>query len=1080
MNGNPVMAQMPSMNAYAMDMGEIPQLQPRQTQQRLYYKNKGNRSNGNNSQRAAPPRNSNNHNHSNNNYGNNNGSRNTYGNGAHNKANGAYRNQSNSGGMGAYKGNRTHNQQQHQLNPQYRHHDNSAQNRGHNYAHISGRMDLLHQSPNHRKYSNDSGIMIPDSHYRQQGSYPLPIEAHPQDPNLAMSRSSSYESVQQQEYHMQGFHPTHSPGPHSDVVDDRYTRDLSVHRQSMQSSHSDAQHSEGTYSPEGPWSALDIGTPVPSDTVYQFQPTYIVPWVYPQQIVHDFPPMMPLNHHPSQAMSDSQEDSEAGKQTPSRNITPDVGASCNEDHDGRDRLREQLEWYFSPRNLATDTYLVSKMNADRWVSISVIAEFRKVKEITDDLQEVVSALRRSSVVLVDETGSMVKAITVDRPRTTLILRELPEDTTSEEIAGVFAEACPAKSVKKESVGNMWFVEFETAEDALAMLMHTRGKYLRGTPIAARLKSNTVLTGGEYRETQKTPSVAGNPAIPGPAYGWSSSPPNPSDGPYAPGFPMPYRRFPVEDGTEARELWSSPQVPSQSPQEMAHHHFMEHPYPPDVFLPPNAYGMNGQMWIPAPAFAMPLQEAQLDQINAGHGFTRPGQMSFSYVGELGRNDNCIQSGRDNGEGFVGRKGGYNNRKSHIGGSGEGQYRRYGRQEPAEYGRQEFQHYGQRDGQEYRQRNFCDNYNYYSPRGYGRYPGKEIPGVIQSIRFNLHSDSRSDLSSTSGPHSYNNTKKKKNKLKNKRAKSQQNAEHLPSDICENNGDRNTNDHTTTQASEEPNCEQAENPCKEITGGLTNLVIEDSISAVETTNVVPEELQITTVNYSHDNLEQEKESGLESKTPKLPVARGYWKLGRNKRRNSGRQLVKIVQKTPSLESDDFPPLPSTNASDLQGSLPTDLSKSLGRPSHSWAPHSAKSQTNDGEFSVQSQEHSASPRVIDQDSSIASDSNQNQSQSSMAEGSHTGGNSSSSSTSSTSSKTAQPLQRYMPMAGMVMGAIEYNSGGVVEEVRYEKKSHGYKVAKPAGGFSYASALKVQQQQYQREGPVESAAPVVMSNNRV
>ncbi|KAF9992839.1 La- protein 4B [Entomortierella chlamydospora] len=1049
MNNNPAMAQMPAMNAYAMDMGGISQLQPRHTQQRSYYKNKGNRSNGNNSQRTAPPRNSNNHN---NNNDVSNGGRNVHGNNAHGKASSAYRNQNNS--------NRTHNQQQHQINTHYRQHDYSAQNQGHTYA-ISGRMDLPHQPPNHRKYSNDSGIMIPNSHYRQQGSYPLPIEAHIQDPNLVMSRSSSYESTQQQEYHTHGFHPTHSPGPHSDV-DDRCTPDSSVHRQSMQSSHSDAQHSEGSYSPEGPWSAPDVGTPVPSDTTYQFQPTYMVPWIYPQHVVHEFPQMMPLNSHPPQAMSESQDGLEAGRQSPSSsNVTPDVKVSCKDDNDGRDRLREQLEWYFSPRNLATDTYLVSKMNAHHWVPISVITEFKKVKEITDDIQEVVSALRRSSMVLVDDSGSMVKAVTVDRPRTTLILRELPEDTTSEEISGIFADACPAKSVKKESVGNMWFVEFETAEDALAMLMHTRGKYLRDTPIAARLKSNTVLTGGEYRETQKVLFVAGNTAIPGPAYSWPSSPPNLSDDSCAPGFPMPYRRFPAEDGIEGQQLWSPPQVSNQSPQDMTHRHLMEHSYPPDVFIPPNAYGINGQMWIPAPAFAMPLQGTQLDRIYASH--------DSNYAGELGRNDHRIQSGHDNGEGFVSRKGGYNNRKSHAGGSGEGQNWRHGRRENVEYGRQDFQRYNQREGWDYRQQNIHDGYNYYPPKGYGRYPSKEIPGVTQPIRFSLHGNSRLDLSSTSGFHSYNNIKKKKTKTRNKHSKNQQGAEHIPSDICESNKGQHINDHTTTRTSEEPNCEQAEGPCMEITGGLMNLAIESSIVGVETTSVAPEELQVTTVDHSHDSLDQGKESEFESRTSDPPVAKSYWKSGRNnRRRNGGRQPAKIAQKTPSFELDNFPPLPSTNASGLQGSIPTDLSKSSGRPSHSWVPRSAKAQVNDDEFPGLSQKHPESPSVVDQDSSFASDSNQNQPQSSVSEGAHIGGKSNEESSKSTS------------VVGVVTRAIEHNNEGAVEEERHDKNSLGEGATKPGGGFSYASALKVQQQQHQREGPVESVAPVVMSNNRV
>lgn len=70
---------------------------------------------------------------------------------------------------------------------------------------------------------------------------------------------------------------------------------------------------------------------------------------------------------------------------------------------------------------------VSHMNAERFVSISVIADFKRVKAVTRNMGEIVAALRRSSVVIVDETGTMVKPVPA-RPRTTLIIRDLPYDT----------------------------------------------------------------------------------------------------------------------------------------------------------------------------------------------------------------------------------------------------------------------------------------------------------------------------------------------------------------------------------------------------------------------------------------------------------------------------------------------------------------------------------------------------------------------------------------------------------------------------------------------------------------------------
>lgn len=69
---------------------------------------------------------------------------------------------------------------------------------------------------------------------------------------------------------------------------------------------------------------------------------------------------------------------------------------------------------------------VSHMNAERYVPISVIADFKRVKTVTRSMDEIVAALRRSSAVIVDETGTMVKPVPA-KPRTTLIIRDLPHD-----------------------------------------------------------------------------------------------------------------------------------------------------------------------------------------------------------------------------------------------------------------------------------------------------------------------------------------------------------------------------------------------------------------------------------------------------------------------------------------------------------------------------------------------------------------------------------------------------------------------------------------------------------------------------
>ena len=49
--------------------------------------------------------------------------------------------------------------------------------------------------------------------------------------------------------------------------------------------------------------------------------------------------------------------------------------------------------YYYRENLANDTYLVSQMDADQYVQISIIAGFNQVKRLTDKLDLVVEVLR---------------------------------------------------------------------------------------------------------------------------------------------------------------------------------------------------------------------------------------------------------------------------------------------------------------------------------------------------------------------------------------------------------------------------------------------------------------------------------------------------------------------------------------------------------------------------------------------------------------------------------------------------------------------------------------------------------------
>ncbi|KAK1379186.1 HTH La-type RNA-binding domain-containing protein [Heracleum sosnowskyi] len=61
-------------------------------------------------------------------------------------------------------------------------------------------------------------------------------------------------------------------------------------------------------------------------------------------------------------------------------------------------ITKQIEYYFSDENLRTDNYLLSLMDAQGWVPISIIADFKRVKRMSTDIHFILDALQNSSAV----------------------------------------------------------------------------------------------------------------------------------------------------------------------------------------------------------------------------------------------------------------------------------------------------------------------------------------------------------------------------------------------------------------------------------------------------------------------------------------------------------------------------------------------------------------------------------------------------------------------------------------------------------------------------------------------------------
>ncbi|CAA7061155.1 unnamed protein product [Microthlaspi erraticum] len=69
--------------------------------------------------------------------------------------------------------------------------------------------------------------------------------------------------------------------------------------------------------------------------------------------------------------------------------------------DLKDRVIKQIEYYFSDENLQNDSYLVSLMDEQGWVPTKIIADFKRVKMMTMDVEFIVYALGFSTTVEVE-------------------------------------------------------------------------------------------------------------------------------------------------------------------------------------------------------------------------------------------------------------------------------------------------------------------------------------------------------------------------------------------------------------------------------------------------------------------------------------------------------------------------------------------------------------------------------------------------------------------------------------------------------------------------------------------------------
>eukprot|EP01119_Soliformovum_irregulare_P015138 TRINITY_DN4219_c0_g1_i2.p1 TRINITY_DN4219_c0_g1~~TRINITY_DN4219_c0_g1_i2.p1 ORF type:complete len:386 (-),score=132.50 TRINITY_DN4219_c0_g1_i2:189-1346(-) len=126
------------------------------------------------------------------------------------------------------------------------------------------------------------------------------------------------------------------------------------------------------------------------------------------------------------------------------------------------------------------------MNPEMFVPIIIIANFKMLRNLSQDVALITSVLRESRVLIVNEEGTMVKP-NVNAQRSTLIVN-VPTSTPVEDVKALFVGTDLPEVVEIESDGgDCWSVTFENEEAAMKALQSLQEKTFNGHPIHPQIK-----------------------------------------------------------------------------------------------------------------------------------------------------------------------------------------------------------------------------------------------------------------------------------------------------------------------------------------------------------------------------------------------------------------------------------------------------------------------------------------------------------------------------------------------------------------------------------------------------------------
>lgn len=175
-------------------------------------------------------------------------------------------------------------------------------------------------------------------------------------------------------------------------------------------------------------------------------------------------------------------------------------------------IQKRMEFYFSDANLSKDRFMRNLLEENCGeVDISVFLKFNKIRELTDNVQDIVKALKKSSLLSVTEDKTKVFRTTPVKEKEnvdecTIYVENLPMDADHDWLQSIFSQygkidyISVPKFKHSGKVKGFAFVEFETPEAAkIALDTFTKA----GCKLPSTILPNQLCSIATFDRTEKS-------------------------------------------------------------------------------------------------------------------------------------------------------------------------------------------------------------------------------------------------------------------------------------------------------------------------------------------------------------------------------------------------------------------------------------------------------------------------------------------------------------------------------------------------------------------------------------------------